>query len=107
MRSNINLSRIVRACGCCGVSKVVCGGTAKVIDKIARDGASSVQIESHRTLEPALKRLRETGFRLIGLEQATTSVSLYDYSLSSERVVGEGNGRCGLFESDQAKASLT
>ena len=38
-RSNVNLSRIVRAAGCFAVRRVICCGTSKVISKIARDGA--------------------------------------------------------------------
>jgi len=45
MRSNVNLSRIVRAAGCCAVREVICCGTAKVIDKIARDGADTIKID--------------------------------------------------------------
>src|SRR5580704_5070041 len=76
LRSNINLSRIVRVAGCCGLSRVICCGTAKVIGKIARDGADHVQIEVHRTLPPVLKQLRAEGYPLVGLEQTSGSVSL-------------------------------
>ena len=43
MRSNVNLSRIVRAAGCCGVRRMICCGNAKVIGKIARDAAEAVR----------------------------------------------------------------
>ena len=39
LRSNVNLSRIVRVASCSGVMRVIACGAAKVIDKIARDGA--------------------------------------------------------------------
>ena len=58
MRSNVNLSRIVRAAGCCGVQKVIGCGNAKVIGKIARDACETMQIEVHRTLPPVLAKLR-------------------------------------------------
>ena len=61
MRININLSHIVRMAGCCGVQKVICCGNAKVIVKIARDGADSLAIDVHRTLPPVLKELKESG----------------------------------------------
>ncbi len=77
MRSNVNLSRIVRAAGCCGVRRMICCGNAKVIDKIARDAEESVRIEIHRTLPPVLKRVREDGYCLVGLEQTTDSRSLF------------------------------
>jgi len=98
MRSNVNLSRIVRAAGSCGVTKVLCCGTAKVIGKIARDGADTVEIEVHRTLAHPLKRLREEGYRLVGLEQTTGSQCLYDYRFARRSVLVVGNERAGLDE---------
>jgi hypothetical protein len=40
LRSNVNLSRIVRAAGCCGVRRLIACGTAKVIERIARDSVA-------------------------------------------------------------------
>jgi len=40
---------------------VIACGTAKVIDKIARDGAEEIEIETHRTLLPVLKELKAAG----------------------------------------------
>jgi len=96
MRSNVNLSRIVRAASCCGVRRVVCCGTAKVIEKIARDTGDSVQIEVHRTLPPVLKRLRAEGFELVGLEQTTGSKCLYTFPFRRETVLVVGNERLGI-----------
>ena len=59
LRSNVNLSRIARAAGCCGVTRMVCCGNAKLIGKIARDAAETLQVDVHRTLPPVLKKLRE------------------------------------------------
>src|SRR5687768_3738395 len=80
MRSNINLSRIVRAAGCCGIGRVIACGAARVDQKIARDGAETVEIEVHRTLPPVLKRLREEGYQLVGLEQTSGSQSLFEFA---------------------------
>jgi len=96
LRSNINLSRIVRMAGCCAVERVIACGTAKVIDRIARDGASQVQVEVHRTLPPVLQKLRGEDFQLIGLEQATGSVSLHDFSFQRRTVLVVGNERHGI-----------
>lgn len=98
MRSNVNLSRIVRTCGCCGVSKVFYAGTGRVIEKIARDGVDRVQISMHRSLLPLLKTLRNDGYRLVGLEQASTSHSLYTYEFSRQTALIVGNERNGLPE---------
>lgn len=96
MRSNVNLSRIVRAASCCGVRRVVCCGTAKIIEKIARDTGDSVRIEVHRTLPPVLKRLRAEGFELVGLEQTTGSKCLYTFPFRRETVLVVGNERLGI-----------
>ena len=96
LRSNINLSHIVRAAGCCGVAKVVCCGAAQLVGKIARDGADSVELDAHRTLPPVLKQLKADGFRLVGLEQATGSIPLYDYAFSRRTALVVGNERLGL-----------
>jgi tRNA G18 (ribose-2'-O)-methylase SpoU len=96
MRSNVNLSRIVRAAGCCGAARMICCGSAKVIGKIARDAESCLDIEIHRTLPPVLRRLREEGYALVGLEQATGSQSLYEFPFPRKSVLVVGNERAGL-----------
>lgn len=98
LRSNVNLSRIVRTAGCCGVSRVVACGNPKLDPEIARDGASVVHLQTHRTLPPALKQLRADGYRLVGLEQTTNSVSLYEYRFPRRMVLVVGNERQGLEE---------
>src|SRR5262245_43081177 len=82
MRSNVNLSRIARAAGCSGVTRIICTGPAKIDRKIARDGADTVEIETHRTLAPVLEKLREDGYRLVGLEQTTDSRDLHHYEFA-------------------------
>ena len=47
MRSNVNLSRIVRAASCCGVRRIIACGKPKIDPKIARDGAGEIQLEIH------------------------------------------------------------
>ncbi|HEY2840383.1 MAG TPA: TrmH family RNA methyltransferase [Pirellulales bacterium] len=108
LRSNVNLSRIVRAAGCCGVLRVICCGHARVIDKIARDSVDAdlptgVTIEVHRTLEPQLVRLRSEGYRLVGLEQTTGSRCLYEFPFPRNTALVIGNERQGL---DEAVLSL-
>jgi tRNA G18 (ribose-2'-O)-methylase SpoU len=103
LRSNVNLSRIVRSAGCCGVRQVMCCGTAKVIDRIARDSvdegnAAAVEVRVHRTLPPPLKELKPAGYRLVGLEQTTGSRCLFDYRFERRAVLVVGNERLGLSE---------
>ena len=96
MRSNVNLSRIVRAAGCCAVREVICCGTAKVIAKIARETGDAVRIENHRTLAPVLKRRREEGYQLVGVEQTTDSQSIFQFSFPRKTVLVVGNERLGI-----------
>ena len=98
MRSNVNLSRIVRAAGCFGVRRLICCGNARILPEISRETGDSIQIEMHRTLPPVLKRLGTEGFRLIGLEQTDRSQSLYTYAFPRKTVLVIGNERLGIEE---------
>jgi tRNA G18 (ribose-2'-O)-methylase SpoU len=98
MRSNVNLSRIVRAAGCGGVGRVICCGNAKVLPEIARDVGDTVKIEIHRTLPPVLERLRSEGFQLVGLEQTTGSQPLDRFTFQRRTVLVVGNERAGIEE---------
>lgn len=98
MRSNINLSRIARAAGCCGITRLILSGPGRLDRKIARDAADTLQIESHRTLEPVLKKLREDSFRLVGLEQTSNSQDLHHYKFVRRTALVIGNERTGLTE---------
>lgn len=96
MKSNINLSHIVRTAGCFGIARVVGCGTARLEDHIARDGADSVSLEIHRSLGPVLDKLRTEGYELVGLEQTTGSESLFDFRFRPRTVLVVGNERTGL-----------
>jgi tRNA G18 (ribose-2'-O)-methylase SpoU len=96
LRSNVNLSRIVRVASCSGVSRIIACGTAKVIGKIARDGADTIKIDIHRTLPPMLKELTQQGYQLVGLEQTTDSVNLHDFRFERKTALVVGNERSGL-----------
>jgi len=96
MRSNVNLSRIVRAAGCCGVRRVLCCGNARVLPEIARETGPSLVIESHRTLPPVLAKLRAEGYQLVGLEQTTGAESLYEFAFQRRTALVVGNERLGI-----------
>jgi len=96
MRSNINLSRIARTAGCCGIRKLICCGTAKLLPKIARDSHETLDIEVHRTLAPVLRRLAAEGYQIVGLEQTTGSQSLFTFSFDRRSVLVIGNERTGI-----------
>lgn len=96
MRSNVNLSRIARAASCCGVTRLIACGPGKLDRKIARDAADTLEVESHRTLAPVLDKLRDEGFRLVGLEQTSNSKNLHDYQFQRRTALVIGNERTGL-----------
>lgn len=98
MRSKVNLSRIVRVAACCGLERLICTGPAKLERKIARDGAETVRLETHRTLLPVLDVLAEQGYRLVGLEQTTNAQDLHHYRFERRTALVIGNERTGLTE---------
>jgi tRNA G18 (ribose-2'-O)-methylase SpoU len=98
MRSNVNLSRIVRAASCCGVTRILAAGRGKIDPKIARDGADTVQIDVKRTLVPGLRKFKEEGYRIIGLEQTVGSQNIHEYQFPCKAVLVIGNERQGITE---------
>ncbi len=80
------------------MNRLIACGTAKVIDKIARDGAETIEIEIHRTLPPVLKQLKREGYRVVGLEQTSGSHNLHEYRFERRSVLVVGNERAGLDE---------
>jgi tRNA G18 (ribose-2'-O)-methylase SpoU len=102
LRSNVNLSHIIRLAGCAGVERVIGCGHARLIDKIARDGADTVKLEIHRTLPPVLKELKAEGYQLVGLEQATGSERLTSFQFERRTALVIGNERLGLTEDELA-----
>ena len=98
MKSHVNLSRILRAAGCFGITRVIACGNASVVSKIARDADESVTVEIRRTLPPVLKKLRTEGYRLIALEQTDNSHCIYDYKFVRKCVLVIGNEKLGVEE---------
>jgi tRNA G18 (ribose-2'-O)-methylase SpoU len=98
MRSNVNLSGIARTASASGISRLILTGDAKLISKIARDGADELSVEIHRTLAPVLRKLKGEGYRLVGLEQTTNSHDLNSYQFAARTVLVVGNERLGLNE---------
>ncbi len=104
LRSNVNLSRIARAAGCSGVTRILVAGSAKLDPKIARDAADTIRLESHRSLVPVLKKLRGDGYTRVGLEQTTNSSNLHTYAFGRHTALVVGNERQGL--KDEVLAEL-
>jgi tRNA G18 (ribose-2'-O)-methylase SpoU len=96
LRSNVNLSAICRTAGCCGVQEIIATGNAKLIGKIARDGAEQVKLTTKNSLLPVLKKLKQEGYTLVGLEQTTNSTPLSHYPFPKKSVIVVGSEREGL-----------
>jgi tRNA G18 (ribose-2'-O)-methylase SpoU len=96
LRSSVNLSRMMRLAGNCGVTRLIHCGPGKVDRDIARDAADYVALETHRSLVPVLDKLRAAGLRLVGLEQTTNSQCLFDYQFVKETALVIGAEREGL-----------
>ena len=104
LKSQVNLSRIVRAAGCCGVTRIYACGNPKVDREVARDAADVVEIIPRRTLPPVLKALKEDHYALVGLEQTTNSESLYTFAFPRRMALVIGHERHGL--TDEVLAML-
>lgn len=96
MRSNVNLSRIVRLAGCAGMNKIYQCGPGRVDPEIARDAAQTVEILVRRSLNPVLDQLKAEGFTRVGLEQTTNSENLYSFVFPAKTALVIGNERQGL-----------
>lgn len=96
LRSNVNLSRIVRTAACCGVGRLIACGSPRIDTKIARDGLETLEVEIRRSPLPALERLRTEGYRLVGLEQTTGATNLHEYRFQRKTALVIGNERTGL-----------
>ncbi len=103
MRSHVNLSHIVRSCGCFGIRRVVACGAAGLHGRIARDGAEAVDLAIHRSLPPVLERLRSDGYQIVGLEQTTHSEPLFSFRFVPRTVIVVGNERTGLTPEELAQ----
>ena len=95
-RSKVNLSNIVRTCGCFGIRRLITCGSGKLDEKIARDASQEISIEVHRSLAPVLDKMKHSGWELVGLEQATHSECLFSFSFVSKTVLVIGNERLGI-----------
>jgi tRNA G18 (ribose-2'-O)-methylase SpoU len=96
MRSNVNISQIARTASATAVEKMIICGNASLISKIARD--SELDVSIHRTLGPVLKKLKQDGYRLVGLEQTSNSQNLHHFEFERRTVLVIGNERLGISE---------
>ena len=96
LRSHVNLSAIIRTAGCCGVREIIATGNVRLIERVARDGAEHVLLTVRNSLPPVLRKLRQEGYSLVGLEQTTHSTPLGEYRFNARTAIIVGAEREGL-----------
>ncbi len=96
LRSQVNLARIVRLAGCCGVREMIVTGQTRIDPKVARDALEQVRIHRHRSLLPVLLKWRRRGYPLVGLEQTTQSVPLPQFRFPRPCLLVVGHERLGV-----------
>lgn len=103
MRSNVNLSRIVRLAGCAGITQLIQCGPGRVDREIARDAIDAVEILQRRSLAPVLEQLAADGYQRVGLEQTSGSESLFEFQFVSKTALIIGSEREGLHQDELNK----
>ena len=96
LKSRVNLSRIVRAAGCFGIRHVIAGRPYTLDPDIVRDAMDYVTVEGRQSIPPVLKKLKQQGYALIGLEQTTDSISLFEFSFPKKMALVLGHERLGI-----------
>ncbi len=90
MRSLHNVGSVFRTADAFSIEKIIlCGITAQPphrdIQKTALGATESVEWEYEDTTLSSVKKLREEGYRIIGVEQVEDSTFLEDYSTGQEQ----------------------
>ena len=96
LKSRVNLSRIVRLAGCFGVHRLIACRPFSLDSDITRDATTCVEIESRGAMVPVLKRLKDSNYQIVGLEQTTHSVSLFDFQFPKKTALLLGHERLGI-----------
>jgi len=85
MKNNDNISMLVRSASCFGASKVIVTGHNRINDRITRD--HDIEVKHHNSLLPVLKKHRDNGYRIIGIEQSTNAQNIFSYQFSKDPIV--------------------
>jgi len=96
MRSNVNISQIARTASACAVEKLIICGNASLTQKIARDAVTELTVSTHRSLGPVLIKLKQDGFKIVGIEQTSNSQNIHHFNFDRRTVLVVGNERLGI-----------
>jgi len=95
MKNNDNISMMARSASCFGVKTFITTGQNKVDSHISRN--CSIDIQSHRSLLPVIKKYKEGGYRILGIEQTKDSIPLSSYCfLNTPTLLVVGNECSGM-----------
>ena len=96
LRSNVNLARILRTAGCCGICRVITSSNQRIDPKVARDSLEHLTLERRRSLAPVLRELSSEGYSIVGLEQSSGSRNLHEFEFKRRSVLVIGHERDGI-----------
>lgn len=101
IRSGHNVGAMFRTADGAGVSKLYLVGYTPCpphpqVDKVSLGAEKTVPWEHTKTAGPLLKKLKAAGYRVVGLEQTTKSVSIYTWTPQAPLAFIVGNEKTGL-----------
>lgn len=91
IRSGLNVGSFFRTCDAFGLEKIILCGISprpphKEITKTAIGATQSVDWEYHEDITSPLSSLKEDGYKIISIEQTTSSVLLNEYNESDKKI---------------------
>ena len=98
LKSNVNLSRIVRLAGCVAVEKVIAEGQGKLDPKIARDGVESVVVERRRSLLPVLRIFVTKDIAWLDWSRRIDPSACFEFEFTRKTALVIGHERHGMTE---------
>jgi tRNA G18 (ribose-2'-O)-methylase SpoU len=101
IRSGHNVGAMFRTADGAGVSKVYLVGYSPVpphpqVDKVSLGAEKVVPFEHRKTVLPLLKQLKADGFEIVGLEQTSKSVTIYEWQPKKSIALIVGNEKTGI-----------
>lgn len=101
VRSGHNVGAMFRTADGAGVNKIYLTGYSPCpphprVDKVSLGAEKAVPWEYYKQPGRLLKKLKQDGFRIIGLEQTKNSVNIYSWKPKSPLALVVGNEKTGI-----------
>jgi 23S rRNA (guanosine2251-2'-O)-methyltransferase len=113
VRSGLNVGNVFRSCDAFGIEKIYCIGYTvtpphREVLKSAIGATESVIWESHESIAPVIKELRQSGYRICSIEQTAQSKPLHQVQADHQPVaIILGNEVEGVSEEAIANSDFT